>query len=685
MPPRHLAAPMLLAALAFLAPALRAAEPPPPEIPAWRERLARHSATPESWKARADDIRLQVLVSAGLWPPFDRPPLAPVIFGKIERDGYSVEKVHVETWPGFHLTGNLYRPLNKKGPCPGIVSPHGHWKHGRFHDDPDGSVPGRAITLARLGCVVFSYDMVGYGDCTQIPHRADPPFGDTPWGISLLGLQLWNSLRAVDFLCALPDVDPKRIGATGASGGGTQTFLLTAVDDRIACAAPVCMVAGEFQGGCLCENAPLLRIDLNNVEIAAAAAPRPLLLVSATGDWTRLNPVLEAPAIRAVYERLGVPERFACVQQKAGHNYNKASREAIYDWFTTWLLSPPPPPGSKPMEVFGLPEAPFEVEPREALAVFGPGHPMPAGAADRAKLTQTLQEAIRAQLDGLRPRDAVSLETFAQRMRPALRLTLHAEYPPATDVRREDIPVSATMRQDPPTQLAERFLQYPRSCAGFKITHRVRDDAGLAPPAVLFAQVESEGAADTGAQPAWAAVLKGLSVFRLELKPPSRREPEIRAGDRNAENFPSTFYRSPLAWRVQDILTALEDIAARKDAPVRHLVGLGEAGPAALLARALVPPGVKIAKTIVDVRGLDDGDPASWTGDRAQPGMLRVGGLRTAGILVAADGGELVIHNAQGRFDATWIREAFRAAGREEALTVSEPAWTTEQILAALK
>ena len=677
MPPLVGAA--LLAVLPFATPGAHAGEPaapaspPAPASPGWQERLARDSATPEAWKARAADIRLQILVSAGLWPPFDRPPLKPVVFGKIDRDGYSVEKVHFETWPGFHLTGNLYRPLNKKGPFPGVVSPHGHWKHGRFNDDKDGSVPGRALTLARLGCVVFSYDMVGYGDCTQVPHLAKPPFGDEPWGISLLGLQLWDSLRAVDFLCALPDVDPKRIGATGASGGGTQTFLLTAVDDRIACAAPVCMVAGEFQGGCLCENAPLLRIGLNNVEIAAAAAPRPLLLVSATGDWTKDNPTLEAPAIRKVYERLGASERFACVQQKAGHNYNKASREWVYDWFMTWLIQSPPPPGSKPMQVFGLPEAPFEVETREALAVFGPDHPRPEGAVDRDGLTKVMQDAIRAQLEALRPKDAASLVRFRELMTPALQSTVTLpRFPISTGIVNLDPPASDYT-------FGKGTLTLPRA----KLEFNLRLGKSFSELAtILFVPTDPTQLNIQEVIPKHQKLL----ILASQVSPQSNANPSGGTPEQ-IKNFPTTYFQPHFALNVMATWDGLFfPWTPDKSVKTLHLVGIDEAGPAVLLARSLIPADkVKVAKTIVDIQGIVDDDPASWTGDRAQPGILRVGGLRTAGILAAALGGDLVIHNTQGKFDATWIREAFKAAGREAALTVSEGKWTTEQILQALK
>jgi len=658
---RHAGFPALL----FAAPLLMSAEPAA-AVPAWQERLERAAATPETWRARAAEIRLHILVSAGLWPPFDRPPLEPVVFHRIERDGYTVEKVHFETWPGFHLTGNLYRPRGKTGPFPAVISPHGHWEAGRFNDTADGSVPGRAITFARLGFVVFSYDMVGFGDLKQLPHK----FGEPLWGLSLLGLQLWNSLRAVDFLASLPDVDPARIGATGESGGGTQTFLLTAVDDRIACSAPVCMVAAEFQGGCLCENAPLLRIDLNNVEIAAAAAPRPLFLVSATGDWTKDNPVLEAPAIRGVYEKLRVPGQFGWVQFKADHNYNKDSREPVYAWFVQHLsdgrgLKERPDAGVKI-----IPEPPFEVEKREDLAVFGPGHELPTGAVDSPGLASFLKRKIRDQLDALRPRDQASLKRFLDLMGPVLEHTLGARWPDpaAIGVAASRDSVILSLPDDPGTD-------HPLLVKATPVETRPRRATLIvSPPNDPESRLLSERLAENGDL---AAVLQ-LNAYR-------RRETPVRAGEDNSDRFPATYYRSALAWRVRDILAALAYLAGRKDVRGVRLVGLGEAGIPALLARALAPEKAGIEKTVVDVMGLDDGDETSWTGDRAHPGIMRIGGLRTAGILAAAGTGDLVIHDTSGRFASAWIRDAFRIAGRENAFVVSDKAWTADGILEALR
>lgn len=591
-------------------------DPPP-----WQRRLEENSRSPEAWTARRAAIRRQILTAAGLWPEFERPPLRPVVFGRLERDGYTVEKVRLETLPGLHLTGNLYRPRGPRGPFPGVASPHGHWKHGRFNDTKDGSVPGRAITLARLGFVVFSYDMVGYGDFKQLPHK----FADPAWGTGLLGLQLWNSLRAVDFLESLPDVDPKRLGATGASGGGTQTFLLTAVDDRIACSAPVNMVAAEFQGGCSCENAPFLRIGLNNVEIAAAAAPRPLLLVSCTGDWTKNVPTLEGPAIQRAYRALGAEDRFRVVQFQAGHNYNQDSREAVYAWMARWLQGRP--------DAMKIPEPPFTVEKREDLAVFGPDHPVPEGALDAESLKTRLREKIRTQLESLRPRDAASLARFRELLGPALRIILTARDP-------------APAEGGPPR-----------------------------PPRVRVHAVTEDDPADDRKE--------GPSAVVLRLRKQYEPEPADGGNREQHKNYPMTFFRTTAARQVQEILDALAALDRAPGVTEILLEGRGEAGIAALFAAALFPSG-KLRGVIADLEGTDEAAEGGWPGPWGHhPSLLRVGGLRTAAVLNAPR--RLVLHDTRGRFDASWARAAWRAAGAEDTLTVSEEAWPPERIRRALE
>jgi len=341
----------------------------------------------DAWNSRAAYLRDHVLASAGLLPLPEKTPLRPAIFGEVRRSDYSVSKVYFESLPGFFVTGNLYRPLGD-GPFPAILSPHGHWAYGRLENTDLNSAPGRAINLARQGYVVFTYDMVGYNDSQQVPHTFSGQ-REYLWGLSLSGLQLWDSIRALDFLESLPYVRREAIGMTGESGGGTQTFLASAVDQRIAASVPVNMISLHMQGGCLCENPPGLRLETTNVEIAATIAPRPLLMISATGDWTAETLELEYPAVRGIYNLVDASDRVHAVRITAEHNYNKESREAMYAWMARWLQHAP--------EAARPADRPFTPEPLQNLLVFY-NRSLPPNAVDVAGLTNEWIEAAKRQL-----------------------------------------------------------------------------------------------------------------------------------------------------------------------------------------------------------------------------------------------------------------------------------------------
>lgn len=259
-------------------------------------------------------------------------PLNATIFGAAEYDDYIIEKVYFQSLPGFYVTGNIFRPKDTSKKYPAILNPHGHWKTGRIYNEEDGALPQRCANLAKRGFVAFLYDMIGYNDSCQVPHKFNDREADL-WNIGRFGQQLNNSIKSVDFLMTLPYVDTDRIGCTGASGGGTQTFFLAAVDNRIKAAAPVNMVSGIMQGGCNCENAPYLRTVCCNIDYMSLTAPRDAFMSGCDGDWTVNSPVNEFVAVGNIYKLYGAEEKLVTFYQHSVHNYNRPIRERVYDFF----------------------------------------------------------------------------------------------------------------------------------------------------------------------------------------------------------------------------------------------------------------------------------------------------------------------------------------------------------------
>ncbi len=630
--------------------------------------------TQAEWEARRNAIREQILVSCGLAPLPPKTPLKARVFGKVVRDGYTIEKVSFQTYPGFYLAGNLYRPLPGAVATthPGVLIAHGHWDEGRMADTPNGSIPARAITFARQGYVAFTYDMVGYNDTRQVTHRVwANDRRHWLWGISEMGLQTWNSLRALDFLLTLPDVDKNRLAITGESGGGTQTMMLGAIDDRLAAVGPCVMVSHSMQGGCLCENAPGLRVDYSNMEIAACAAPKPQIMVGAAGDWTRTMLTVEGPSVASIYALYGKPDNLEYALFPFNHNINQTSREAVYSFFGKTLLHE--------TNAAKLKEPPYKMEAVADLRVFPDDQPLPSDAKTPQALTDSLILLGQTEVQRRKPHDRRSLTLFQKTYAPIWQHTLAVETPkpdqlltettPSTSgegYTRTDLHLGRAGRGDsipvtlflPPnsakSKLSAVVLAHPNGRTAFL-------EAGTGVPGMLVRRLLALGQA--------------VLLFDAFLTGERADAKALEARQRPFGEFFDTYNRTNLQERVQDILTAVAYLRTRPGVQTVALAGQGQAGLWALLA---APAADAVA---ADCARLDlTTDDALLTEDLYAPGLRRLGDFQTAAVLAAPH--PLLLHNTGDRFVAAgWVQEVYSALGaapvmRAEASPLTDAALT---------
>jgi len=339
--------------------------------------LAAYS-TLQQWETRKTDLRKCFLEQLKLSPFPRKTPLNPIISSVRKYDGYTVENIAIETIPGVYLCGSLYKPSKGKGPFPVVLNPYGHFAnadtnlYGRYRPD----MQYRCATLARMGAVAFNYDMFAYGESrlqfASELHRT---------GLAHT-MQTLNSMRAIDYLTSLPFVDSKRIAITGASGGGSQSFLATALDDRIAVSVPVVMVSSYYYGGCPCESGMPVQscteLQTYNVEIAAMASPRPMLVVSDGSDWTQKVPEIEYPYLQKVYALYGKKENVENAHlPNDQHDYGITKRIPMYEFIAKHLglnINAVKDKAGK------IDESKVTIEKYDKLLVFGKNGKMPATA-----------------------------------------------------------------------------------------------------------------------------------------------------------------------------------------------------------------------------------------------------------------------------------------------------------------
>ncbi len=639
--------------------------------------------TKDGWDDRARQVREQILVATGLWPMPEKTPLHPVTHGKIERDGYTIEKVSFASMPGHYVSGNLYRPTAKAaGKRPGVLSPHGHWppegpKGGRMYTASDAEVKrdlangaektpegaryplqARCVGLVRTGFVVFHYDMVGYADSQAITHRTGFLDADAELrSQNFMGLQTWNSIRALDFLSSLDDVDPKRLAMTGASGGGTQTFMLGAIDDRLSAIFPAVMVSTAMQGGCVCENCSYLRIGTSNVEIAGLFAPKPLGM-SAANDWTVAMETKGLPELKQLYKLYGAEDMVALRSwREFGHNFSQPSREFMYNWFNQHLLK----------QTNVIKEEPFKPVPPSELSVYDGQHPRPKDELDAQHLRETMSAAAEKQMKALEPNDEKTLAEYRRVVETALRAMIHE---PAS--KNEDVELK---------QMPERN----ETIDGVKISRLTigRKGTGESVPTIIVGGPETGGTIVV-----WVSPHGKASVFENGKLTPAAKaiidmKAEIMAVDvfqtgelTGDKPFPvdgkfaglTYGYNSPVfAQRVHDILTAVRIAKGNPKYKKVMVVGWEGAGPWVAAARALA--GESVARTAIDMNHFRFEDLKSTANENMLPGVVKFGGM--AALLALCAPHDLLIHNQSGTGVGQLAKAAYEAAGGKDRLTRS--------------
>lgn len=666
-------------------------------------------ASREEWERRAERVRRQLRVTLGLWPEPTRTPLNAVIHGRLARDGYTVEKVFFESSPGFFVTGNLYRPAQGQGPFPGVLCPHGHWPDGRFMDagvdevrkqiaaggerfEEGGRSPlqARCVQLARMGCVVFHYDMIGYADSVQIPSSLSHGFSKQRpemstaenWGLfspqaearfqSVMGLQTWNSIRSLDFLLSLPEVDAERIGCTGASGGGTQTFILSALDARVKAAFPAVMVGTAMQGGCTCENACGLRVETGNVEFAGLFAPKPLGMTSAD-DWTREMSTKGLPELKQLYALLGAPDAVSLKRgEHFGHNYNHVSRTAMYGFINrTFKL--------------GLPEPVLERDyprlSRAEMSVWDDQHPTPPGGPDferkllkwwTAETEHRVQEAL------------AKAETFRQLAAPAAHIVVGRNLDEVGPVQAQPgasreaaawtetaVLVKAVAHQE---EIPAVVLKPKKASGRLVVWVEESGKAGLYTEAGDVPRPEVQRLLEAG-----STVIGADLLFQGEFLTDGQAVAKTRRvkNPREAAAYTFGYNHTLFAQRVHDVLTLVVFARQQEGCQSVDLAGWAGAGPWVAAARAVA--GNALDRTIVETKGFRFGaiteihDVGFLPGGAKfddLPGLLKLGApgaLWVTGEPAEAEAGLRAYYQVAGVADKLKIDDGAEAGKRDRA------------------
>ena len=583
-------------------------------------------ATAADVERRAVEIRARMQRASGDWPA-ERAPLDPQIHGTLERDGYRIEKLSFQTRARCYATATAYVPTRGGGPFPAVLCVHGHWSGARR----DPVVQSRCIGLAKLGFVALTLDAWGSGERgTEIGKNEyhGGLLGASLWPVNtpLHALQLYDNVRAVDYLQARPEVRGDRIGCTGASGGGNQTTYFSAFDPRIRCAVPVCSV-GTFRSyldtACCVDEVLIGALTIGEEgDLLGSLAPRALMVITASRDAYHFGPVASGAAVdraRPYFKAAGAEERVRHVVFDSGHAYNREMREAMYGWMTRWL--------KETGDGAPISEPAFETDDMEALRCFAPPFRSP-----RVMTTVQWVKERAVALSAAQPTPVSRGEWERQRSRNLDRLNELLRLPAAP----AGTPRGARASAIGPT---EGVIETEPGFLLPVVAHRGGSLAPAQPAVVLLHPMGRKVALDT---PLAVALREaGIATFAPELRgcgelTLDRQGLSAEIPDHNLAEWSLLLDRPLLGQWVHDAIATVRALGAWDcDPDHAAIVGWREAGLAAALAAALEPRTLGAAALEVPATYITETPPHGVRMALFSPGLLEVGDTLQAAALVA--------------------------------------------------
>ncbi len=673
-------------------PKLRAAEPSPSgeyldfmrQLAAKRWADASPPETLEDWRRQQESIRSGLRSS---WGGFPSEPCAlePKKLGELQRDGYRVEKLIIQTRPGVWMTANAYVP-DKPGKHPAILAVHGHWKGAK----QDPVVQARCIGPVKLGFFVLAVDAFGAGE-RGIGKALGEYHGEMtgatlfPVGLPLSGLQVYENMRAVDYLRTRPEVDGDRIGITGASGGGNQTMYAGAFDDRFQGVVPVCSV-GNYQsylGGacCMCEVVPGALRYTEEWGVLGLTAPRGLMIVNATRDAPQFS-VAEAKKslarVEPIYRLFHKPENVRHAIFESAHDYNREMREAMYGWMTRHLKGEG---DGKP-----IPESQIQTEDPNSLRCY-PGTSRPDDWVTLPRFAAA--EGRRLLASKPIPKDPNALRVVRERLRATLVEDVLGGFPPAT-------PLSSRMETIENGRV--RLIHFEPE-PGIHLTARVESGKERSSPFAVV--LDLEGAEKASASNLAAEVRRsGWGLVTLDLRATGKRrwpsDKIGRAPDHNTAEWALWVGRPLLGqwtYDVKRLLNALEEADGGLPSEIM-VMGRGPAGVVALCV-GVTDDRIKKVAAIGSLASFITEEP--YEGQRLgilAPGIIpKVGDVATLAALnaprrvviaggVAGNGKMLTLEQLRERYEHASPLRRTPAAEREITILGDD---TPEEVLRALR